>query len=117
MIDALRADRLDAVITTLPAPTNGLRIDAARRAASRSPSCPSRTRLALDGPVALERLAPDRLVVLPREANPAFHNAVVAMCHDAGLSPTFVEPAESRAWSMSSSPSPRAPASRCFPRR
>jgi len=44
----------------------------------------------------LERLAPERIVLLPREANPAFHDAVVSTCHDAGLSPTFVEVAEPR---------------------
>ena len=34
--------------------------------------------------------------MLPRDANPAFHNAVVAMCHTAGLSPTLVEIPEPR---------------------
>lgn len=41
-------------------------------------------RLASSTPIPLERLAPERLVTLPRDANPAFHNAVVSMCRDAG---------------------------------
>jgi hypothetical protein len=45
---------------------------------------------AADSVLALGQLAPERLVVLPREADPAFHDAVVAMCHVAALSPTFV---------------------------
>ena len=36
-------------------------------------------------------MAPDRIVVLPREANRPFYDAVVATCHDAGLAPTLVE--------------------------
>jgi DNA-binding transcriptional LysR family regulator len=52
--------------------------------------------LATGSPVPIERLAPERLVALPRNANPAFHNAVISMCRDAGLSPTVVELAEPR---------------------
>jgi DNA-binding transcriptional LysR family regulator len=36
-------------------------------------------------------MAPERVVVLPREANRPFYDAVVATCHLAGLSPTLVE--------------------------
>jgi len=32
----------------------------------------------------------------PREVSPAFNNAIVAMCHSAGLAPTFVEMPEPR---------------------
>jgi DNA-binding transcriptional LysR family regulator len=34
--------------------------------------------------------------MLPRAANPALHDAVVTLCRQAGLSPTFVEAAEPR---------------------
>jgi hypothetical protein len=51
---------------------------------------------AVDSAIDLRQLAPERLVALPRDADPAFHNAVVAMCHAAGLSPTFVELPEPR---------------------
>jgi DNA-binding transcriptional LysR family regulator len=42
----------------------------------------------------LAQLAPDHVVVLPRAANPAFHDAVVSSLRQAGLSPTLVELAE-----------------------
>jgi DNA-binding transcriptional LysR family regulator len=38
---------------------------------------------------------PEQIVVLPRETNRPFYDAVVATCRDAGLSPTFVEMADS----------------------
>jgi DNA-binding transcriptional LysR family regulator len=41
-------------------------------------------------------LAPERLVVLPRDVNPAFHNAVVGICRDAGLAPSLVTVPEPR---------------------
>ena len=34
--------------------------------------------------------------MLPRDSNPALHDAVVALCRDAGLSPVFVEAPEPR---------------------
>lgn len=95
LIEEVRARRLDAVVTSLPAPTTGLRMMplGEERAVVVLPASHPH---AGDVTVALERLAPSRLVVLPREANPAFHNATVAMCHGAGLSPTFVEIPEPR---------------------
>jgi DNA-binding transcriptional LysR family regulator len=76
LIEGLRSRRLDAVITSLPAPVNGLR------------TMPLDEQGAV---IALEKVAPERLLLLPRDANPAFHNSVVASCHAAGLAPTFVE--------------------------
>ncbi|MDX6678940.1 MAG: hypothetical protein QOE31_2992, partial [Solirubrobacteraceae bacterium] len=95
LIEELRADRLDAVVTALPAPTSGLRITliGEQRAVA---VLPASDRNALSAAVDLERLAPERVVILPREANPAFHNAVVAMCRTAGLAPTLVETTEPR---------------------
>jgi DNA-binding transcriptional LysR family regulator len=95
LIEELRARRLDAVVAALPAPTNGLRV---------TPLCdqhavavlPVTHPHALDDSVVLEMLAPERLVVLPREVNPAFHNAVVGICRDAGLAPTLVTVPEPR---------------------
>ena len=93
MIEELRAGRLDAVVTALPAPVNGLQTTplGAQRAML---AVPATHPLAGEESITLERLAPERVIVLPREANPAFHNAVVAMSRDAGLSPTFVETPE-----------------------
>jgi DNA-binding transcriptional LysR family regulator len=95
LIEELRAHRLDAVVTALPAPTSGLRttLIGAQRAIAVLPAAHRHARSAA---VALERLAPERVVILPRDANPAFHNAVVAMCRTAGLAPTLVETTEPR---------------------
>jgi DNA-binding transcriptional LysR family regulator len=95
LLEELRARRLDAVVAALPAPTNGLRV---------TPLCdqhavavlPVTHPHALDDAVVLEMLAPERLLVLPREVNPAFHNAVVGICRDAGLAPTLVTVPEPR---------------------
>jgi DNA-binding transcriptional LysR family regulator len=95
LIEDLRAGRLDAIVTALPAPTKGLRVTPLGDQGG-VVVLPATHSHAVDPTIALAQLAPDRLVVLPRDANPAFHNAVVAMCHAAGLSPTFVEIPEPR---------------------
>ncbi|HEX6652276.1 MAG TPA: LysR substrate-binding domain-containing protein, partial [Thermoleophilaceae bacterium] len=95
LIEDVRARRLDAVVTTLPAPTQGLRATALGEQGA-VVVLPATHPRAVGPTIALGQLAPERLVVLPREADPAFHNAVVAMCHVAGLSPTFVEIPEPR---------------------
>ena len=93
LIDDVRARRLDAVVVSLPAPTNGLRVMplGEQRVVAVLPTAHPR---AVDSAVALGRLAPERLVMLPRAANPAFHTAIIAMCRDAGLAPTLVELAD-----------------------
>jgi DNA-binding transcriptional LysR family regulator len=95
LIADVRSQRLDAVVVGLPAPTNGLRATPVghERAVA---ALPVTHPLAVDAAISLGRLAPERLVVLPRDANPAFHNAVVSICRNAGLSPTLVEVAEPR---------------------
>jgi hypothetical protein len=80
---------------SLPAPTQGLRVTSLGEQSAVA-VLPATHPSAADSAIALGRLAPERLVVLPREADPAFHNAVVAMCHAAGLSPAFVEIPEPR---------------------
>jgi DNA-binding transcriptional LysR family regulator len=46
--------------------------------------------------IELERLDPERIVLLPREVNPAFYDGIVSLCRDAGISPTLVHTLESR---------------------
>src|SRR4051812_46631450 len=88
LIEAVRGDRLDVAIVPLPAPTAGLGItglgDQRAVVALRVGH-----RAAADAAPRLEHMAPERVVVLPREANRPFYDAVVAMCHLAGLSPTL----------------------------
>jgi DNA-binding transcriptional LysR family regulator len=95
LLDAVRDGRLDAAVVCLPAPTRGLRTLelGEERAVAALPACdPRATQPTID----LERTAPERIVVLPRPANPAFYDAVVAACRQAGLAPTLVELGESQ---------------------
>jgi DNA-binding transcriptional LysR family regulator len=88
LLEELRAQRMHAVVTSLPAPTSGLRVtplDHQRAVAVLQASHPH----ARDEAVSLARLSPERLILMPREANPAFHNAVMSACHTAGLSPSI----------------------------
>jgi DNA-binding transcriptional LysR family regulator len=95
LIGELRAERLDAVVVGLPAPTNGLRVTSAgdQHAVVALPAGHS---LAHAGSIALERIAPERLIVLPPDTNPAFHQAIVSISRDAGLSPALIEVTEPR---------------------
>jgi DNA-binding transcriptional LysR family regulator len=90
LIQAVRAERLDAGIVSLPAPTAGLRTTALddQRAVA---ALPVSHREAMKSEIRLERVAPERIVMLPRDANRAFYDAVVATCRNAGLSPTLVD--------------------------
>jgi DNA-binding transcriptional LysR family regulator len=95
LIQSVRDRRLDAAVVGLPAPTNGLRITTLghQPLVAALPAADARCN---ETDLTLERLALDRIVLLPRSANPALHDAVVSLCHQAGLSPTFIEAAEPR---------------------
>jgi DNA-binding transcriptional LysR family regulator len=90
LIDAVRDERLDAAIVPLPASTAGLRTTPLGDQHAVA-ALPVGHHQAVRSFIRLEQLAPERIVVLPREANRPFYDAVVAHCRDAGLSPTFVE--------------------------
>jgi DNA-binding transcriptional LysR family regulator len=90
LLDEVRTGELDVAIVGLPAPTRGLRvtaIDEQRAVAVLPAGHPAATAPSVD----LGRLAPERLVVLGREVNPAFHGAVVALCREAGIAPALRE--------------------------
>jgi DNA-binding transcriptional LysR family regulator len=91
LIAAVRDERLDAAIVSLPAPTAGLRATPLgyERAVA---ALPVSHRHAAQAAIRLAQVAPERIVVLPREANRPFHDAVIAACQNAGLSPSLVEP-------------------------
>ena len=95
LIEEVRAQRLDVAVVGLPAPTSGLRATpaGAQRVVAALPVTHPQ---AVNQTVSIERLAPERLIVLPADVNPPFHNAVISICRDAGLSPTFVEVSEAR---------------------
>jgi DNA-binding transcriptional LysR family regulator len=90
LIEAVRGERLDAAVIPLPAPVDGLRVTklGEQHALAALPVGHAHAaRPAID----LHQVAPERLVVFPRDANRPFYDAVLAACHQAGLSPTLVE--------------------------
>jgi DNA-binding transcriptional LysR family regulator len=90
LLDAVRSERLDAVVVPLPAPTGGLRVTALgdQRAVA---ALPAGHRQATASGIRLDQVAPERIVVLPRDANRPFYDAVVAASRHAGLSPTLID--------------------------
>jgi DNA-binding transcriptional LysR family regulator len=91
LLAAVRDERLDAAIVSLPSPTAGLRTTALghERAVA---ALPVTHRHAMQPAIRLAQVAPERVVLLPREADRPFYDAVIAACRDAGLSPSLVEP-------------------------
>jgi DNA-binding transcriptional LysR family regulator len=90
LIAAVRDERLEAAIVSLPAPTAGLRTTelGQERAVA---AFPVRHRHAVRPAIRLDQMAPERIVVLPREASRPFYDAVLAACKSAALSPSLVE--------------------------
>lgn len=95
LVQAVHDQRLDAAVVALPAPTRGLRVNSLG-VQSLIAALPAGDVRGHDPELTLERLNPQRLVMLPRDANPALYDAVVSMCRDSGLSPALVEAAEPR---------------------
>lgn len=93
LLQAVRAERLDAAVVSLPSPTIGLRVTPVGREHPVA-AFPVGHRHAVASAIRLDQVAPERIVVLPREANRAFYDAVVAACREAGLSPTLIETAD-----------------------
>jgi DNA-binding transcriptional LysR family regulator len=95
LISEVRGERLDAAVVALPGPVNGLQVTSLgeQRVVAALPITHGN---AVDESISLDRLAPERLVVMPRETNPAFHNSVISICRDAGLAPTLMEAPEAR---------------------
>jgi DNA-binding transcriptional LysR family regulator len=88
--DDLRARRLDAVVTSLPAATNGLRITALGWE-NVIAAVPLDHPQALRPALVLEWVTSDQLLVLPREVDPAFYDALGSSTRKGGRSPAFVE--------------------------
>lgn len=90
LVEAIRAERLDAAIVSLPAPTRGLRTMSlgGQQAVA---ALPVGHRQAVEAEIRLDQMAPERIMVLPREANRPFYDAILAACRTAGLSPKLIE--------------------------
>jgi DNA-binding transcriptional LysR family regulator len=95
LIAAVREGIVDAAVVSLPAPTKGMHVTTlgSQPLVAAVPATEAR---GLDAGVTLEELAPDRLVVLQRSANPALHDAVISLCRSAGVAPALIEAAEPR---------------------
>jgi DNA-binding transcriptional LysR family regulator len=90
LIAGVRDERLDAAIVSLPAPTAGLRTTELGQEGAVA-ALPANHRQAARPAIRLDQVAPDRIVVLPREASRPFYDAVLATCQSAALSPWLVE--------------------------
>jgi DNA-binding transcriptional LysR family regulator len=90
LVDAVRADELDVAVVSLPGPTAGLRVIPVgeQRAVAVFPVGDEH---AVKPAVDLEQIAPERVVVLPRDADRPFYDAVLATCCAAGVAPTLSE--------------------------
>ena len=90
LVDAVRADDLDVAIVSLPVPTAGVRVTSLgeQRAVAVFPVGHDH---AVKPQVALEQIAPERIVVFPRDADRPFYDAVLSACSDAGISPSLIE--------------------------
>jgi DNA-binding transcriptional LysR family regulator len=90
LIAAVRDERLDAAIVSLPVMTAGLRTTQLGKEGAVA-ALPVGHRQAVRPAVRLDQLAPERIVVLPREASRPFYDAVLATCRSAALSPSLIE--------------------------
>lgn len=90
LLDAVRGGQLDAAIVCLPAPAAGLQVMRFGRLEAMV-ALPASDRRALAREVDVSHMAPERLVLQPRVANPAFYDTVVAACRAAGCAPAMIE--------------------------
>jgi len=90
LVDAVRAGDLDVAVVSLPVPTTGVRVTplGEQRAVAVFPVAHEH---AVKPCVSLEQIAPERIVVPPRDADRPFYDAVLAACSAAGISPTLIE--------------------------
>jgi DNA-binding transcriptional LysR family regulator len=85
----VRADRLDAAVVCLPAPTAGLRaVEIGYEEAVAALPLDARRR---PGPFSLEELATQPLLVIGRTVDPAFFDAIVGTFRGVELAPLLVE--------------------------
>ena len=87
LLDDVRAGHLDAAVVALPVPLRGLR--AFRLTEERAVALAPERFVEAQSATSLELLARHRLVLMARGANPAFHDAVSAAFHHAGLAPAL----------------------------
>jgi len=90
LVDAVRAGELDVAVVSLPVPAAGVRVTHLGDQGAVAVFPVSHAH-AMKPHVSLAQIAPERIVVLPRDVDRPFYDAVLAACHDAGISPTLLE--------------------------
>jgi DNA-binding transcriptional LysR family regulator len=90
LIEAVRDERLDVAIVPLPVAAAGLRVTrlADEHAVAALPLTHPSASLSS---ISLGRVAPEHLMVLPRESNRPFYDGILAACQAARLAPTLRE--------------------------
>jgi DNA-binding transcriptional LysR family regulator len=91
LVDDVRQGLLDIVVVSLPVPVRGLRVTplGTDSAVAAVPDTQGG-----DATVRPERVGDEPLVLLPRVANPAFYDGVIACWREAGVTPAPVEATE-----------------------
>lgn len=94
-VEDVRAGRLDIAVVGLPTAAAGLRVTPF--AEERMVAAIAERHLLSGRPTfALTALAETPIAMLPRAANPAFHDAVLAGCRTAGVAPSLIDIDEPR---------------------
>jgi DNA-binding transcriptional LysR family regulator len=90
LVDEVRAGELDVAVVSMPVPTAGVRATPLghQQAVAVFPAGHDQ---AMKPHVRLDQIAPERIVVLPRDADRPFYDAALAACCAAGISPTLIE--------------------------
>jgi DNA-binding transcriptional LysR family regulator len=90
LIDGVRDGSLDAAVVPLPVPANKLRVLRLgnQHAVAALPITHRHSRMAS---ISLARVAPEGLMVLPREANRPLYDGIIAACRAARLAPSLFE--------------------------
>jgi DNA-binding transcriptional LysR family regulator len=90
LVDEVRAGELDVAVVSMPVPTAGVRATPLghQQAVAVFPAGHDQ---ATKPHVRLDQIAPERIVVLPRDADRPFYDAALAACCAAGISPTLIE--------------------------
>ena len=92
-VEDVRAGRLDIAVVGLPAEATGLRVTPFAEEHIVA-AIAERHLLSGQTQIPLAALADTPVALLPRAGNPAFHDAVLAGCRTAGLSPHLIDVAE-----------------------
>jgi DNA-binding transcriptional LysR family regulator len=91
----VRSGRLDVAVVGLPAPTTGLVVTPVATEGTVA-AVAERDLLSGRPAVALSALSDTPVLMLPRDANPAFFDGVSAACREAEVAPSLIETSEAR---------------------